>query len=197
MSKIVKGNLLVVVVMILIAALTRFIPHYPNFTAVGAMALFGSAYLGRNSLALIVPILAMFISDLVLNNVLYSQFNEGGFVFLAKGSLWIYGAFALVVVFGKRILQKVNTKNFLVSAFVASLIFFLVTNFSVWFTQTHNLMPRTAASLGATFVAGIPFFWNTLLGNLFFGAVLFGAYEWYLAKKTSMAYSSSGYSTRT
>ena len=197
MSKIIKGNLFVIVVMILIAALTRFIPHYPNFTAVGAMSLFGAAYLSRQSLALIVPLVAMLISDLILNNVVYSQFYEGGFVFFTKGSIWIYGALALIVIFGKKILQKVNTKNFLVGAFVASLVFFLLTNFGVWYSQTHGIIPKSMAGLLATFGAGLPFFWNTLLGNLFFGAVLFGVYEWYLSRKRVEAYSSSGYSTRT
>ena len=96
----VNQNIALAVLMILIAALTRLIPHYPNFTAVGAVALFGGAYLSRR-LAFIVPFLALFLSDLFLNNLIYAkQFPElfEGFVLFTPGGWAIYAAFADVII---------------------------------------------------------------------------------------------------
>ena len=54
-------------------ALSRLLPHPPNFTPVGAMGLFGAAYFSRKYLAFLVPFVAMWVSDLILNNAVYAQ----------------------------------------------------------------------------------------------------------------------------
>ena len=76
-------NLTVLTGMILAVALTRLIPHPPNFSPVEAMALFGGAYFARKSLAILVPLVALFISDLALGLMMggeyFSYFVSAGF----------------------------------------------------------------------------------------------------------------------
>jgi len=173
-----KENTALIVIMILVAAMTRLIPHYPNFTAVGAVALFGGAYLSKR-MAFIVPVVALFISDLFLNNLIYAtqfpEFYNGFMLFNVKG-LPVYGAFIAVILIGMFLIKKATVKNVLGSALLASVVFFLITNFAVWAGSV--MYPKTLSGLIACFTAAVPFFWNTLLGNVFFVAVLFGGYEW-------------------
>ena len=115
----------VITLMILLAAMSRLLPHPPNFAPIGGMALFGAAYLSKRYWAFFVPLVAMWISDLVLNNVVYGSYFER-FVWFYNGSLFTYGAFALIVLFGMFMLKKVRLPNLIASALGASVIFFLV-----------------------------------------------------------------------
>lgn len=167
--------------LIVLAALIRLLPHPPNFTPLGAMGLFGAAYFGRQRLALLAPFAALFLSDLILNNLIYSSFYPG---FAWITSVWIYVAFALVMACGWLILRhKVAPGRVLAASLSASALFFLVTNMSTW--AETSLYPKTFAGLMSCYAAGLPFLSNTVLGDLFFSAVLFGTYEW--ASKRSMA----------
>ena len=168
----------VVTLMILLAALSRLLPHPPNFAPIGGMALFGAAYYTRHLWAYLVPIAAMWLSDLILNNVVYAQYFDR-FVWFYSGSLFTYGAFALIVLMGTFTLRKVRVPHVLFSALGASVIFFAVSNFGVWFST--EMYPKTLSGLGACYLAGIPFFRNTLLGDLVYSAALFGLFEASLA----------------
>ena len=148
----------VVTLMILLAALSRLLPHPPNFAPIGGMALFGAAYYTRRLWAYLVPIAAMWLSDLILNNVVYAQYFDR-FVWFYSGSLFTYGAFALIVLMGTFTLRKVRVPHVLFSALGASVIFFAVSNFGVWFST--EMYPKTLSGLGACYLAGIPFFRNT------------------------------------
>ena len=169
--------------LIALAALTRLLPHPSNFTPIGAIALFGAAYFNRQWLMLAVPFAALFLSDLFLNNVIYRDLYHNQFTLIT--SWWIYAAFALVMLagmgwFGK----KVSTFRVLGASLSASAIFFIVTNFSVW--AETSMYPKTVAGLAACFTAGIPFLGNTILGDLFFSAAMFGVYEW-VNRKSNVA----------
>ena len=164
----------VLALMILLAAMSRLLPHPPNFAPIGGMALFGAAYFGKRYWAFLVPIVSMWISDLVLNNAVYGQYFDH-FVWFYRGSLFTYGAFALIVVLGIFALKKVRIPNLIASALGASVIFFLVSNFGVWFSGM--MYPKTFGGLMACYTAGLPFFQNTLAGDLVYTAVLFGAFE--------------------
>ena len=162
-----------------LAALSRLLPHPDNFTPISAMALFGAAYFSQQIRMLSVPFLALFLSDLVLNNVIYRQYYPE-FTFIT--SWWIYVAFGLVMLLGWTLLrQKVTPTRLLFASLSASAIFFLVTNFSTWLDS--GMYPHTPAGLTACFVAGLPFLKNTILGDLFFSGVMFGAYEWMLGRQ--------------
>lgn len=145
---------------ILAAAVLRLVPHPPNFTPIGAMALFSGAYLGRRSLAFVAPLGAMLLSDAVIG------FYPG---------MWItYLAVALIVLIGWLALPRVSVPRVGGAAIASSVLFFLVTNFGTWAVGT--MYPHTAPGLAACYVAGIPFFQNTLAGDLFYAALLFGGF---------------------
>lgn len=161
--------------LIALAALTRLLPHPSNFTPIGAMALFGAAYFSRQWLMLAVPFAALFLSDLFLNNVIYRELYNNKFTLIT--SWWIYVAFALAMVAGSGWLsKKVTAGRVLGASLSASAIFFLVSNFSVW--TSGEMYPKTMAGLAACYTAGIPFLGNTVMGDLFFSAAMFGVYEW-------------------
>jgi len=164
----------VIALMILLAAMSRLLPHPPNFSPIGGMALFGAAYFAQRYLAFAIPIIAMWISDLVLNNVVYGQYFDG-FVWFYAGSLFTYGAFALIALLGIFALKKVRVPALIASALGASAIFFIVSNFGVWFSGT--MYPKDLSGLIACYAAGLPFFQNTILGDLCYSAVLFGSFE--------------------
>lgn len=164
----------VITLLILLAALSRLIPHPSNFAPIGGMALFGAAYYNRHYWAYLVPIVSMWISDLILNNVVYGAYFDR-FVWFYDGAWFTYGAFVLIVLLGTFTLKKVRVPNLLFSALGASVIFFLVSNFGVWFSGT--MYPKDFGGLIACYTAGIPFFKNTVMGDLFYTALLFGAFE--------------------
>ena len=177
MTKQTKFRTIVLLLMIFMAALSRLLPHPDNVTPVGAMALFGGAYFSRKYLVFLVPILTMWFSDLVLNNVIYARLYPDyydGFVWM--GNLWVYASFILIGFIGMKWLQKVTTKQVIGASLIASILFFLVTNFGAW--MVDPLYPKTPSGLLAAFGAGIPFFRNTLLGDLVYCGVLFGGFEW-------------------
>ena len=67
----------IIVALIFLAALSRFLPHPPNFTPVGGMALFGAAYFARKYWAFIIPFLAIWLSNLVIDNIFLAQYYDG------------------------------------------------------------------------------------------------------------------------
>ena len=168
---------------LILAAFSRLIPHPPNFTALGAMALFGGAYIQNRTLAVLFPLSALWISDVILNNLVYSDFYKG-FVLFSQSHIWIYISFVIIAILGQLILNKVNIKTMGVSAISASVIFFILSNFGVW---TQGLMyPFSFTGLIACYIAALPFFGWTLIGNFFFCTILFGSFEFAENKFSSL-----------
>jgi hypothetical protein len=154
-------NFLVLTLIVFTAAFLRLIPHPPNFAPIAAIALFGGANFNKKYLAFIIPLAALFLSDLVIGLYNYA---------------WIvYLSFALIVVLGIVMLKKKNIKNLIFASVSASVCFFIITNFSVWALGT--LYPKNPAGLIESYIAAIPFFQNALIGDLFFVGVMFGVYE--------------------
>jgi hypothetical protein len=146
---------------ILVAAVLRLVPHPPNFTPIGAMALFSGAYLGRRTIAFAAPLCAMVLSDSVIG--FYSGF-------------WItYLAVALIVIVGWLAVSRVSVMRVGAAAIASSALFFLVSNLGTW--ATSGMYPHTLAGLSACYVAAIPFFQNTVAGDLFYAALLFGGFR--------------------
>ncbi len=156
-----------VAILILVAALSRVVPHPFNFTPIGAIALFGAAQFKRKSFAFMIPAAAMLLSDALIGNP----------------SLPTYLSFALISVFGLVYLKKVTASRLFVASLVASIAFFLITNFFVWFGGT--MYPQTWQGLVGCYTAGLAFyqqtlfgnlFLNTVMGDLFYNTLLFGTY---------------------
>lgn len=162
---------LLLVAMIMLAALSRLLPHPPNFSPVEAMALFGGAYFANRSWAIVVPLIAMVLSDIGLG----LMFGGSYMSYVASLSFWsVYACIALSTVMGFGLRGKVSGANVLGYSLAGSVLFFAVTNFTTWFGSA--MYPQTGAGLVAAYVAGIPFFKWTVLGTLFYSALLFGGF---------------------
>ena len=149
-----------VVVLILLAAASRLLPHAPNFTPVAAIGLFAGALLGRRS-AWAVTLAAMLLSDAFI-----------GF-YHPVSMLWNYAGVGVSLLLGSGLLAARRTPVRLGAATLASsAAFFLLSNFGMW---AAGYYPRTLAGLGACYTAGLPFLRNTILSDAFYVAVLFGA----------------------
>ena len=140
---------------VLIAILSRLIPHLPNFTAVTATALFAGRHFKNKILAFAAPLTVMILSDLILGFYTISWF--------------VYASFAAVVFLGQWS-QKMNVLIVLFS----SLTFFVISNFGVWLLG----YPLTLEGFIACYTAAIPFFRNAILGDLFYAAILYYIFKW-------------------
>jgi hypothetical protein len=162
------------IAMIVLAALSRLIPHPPNFSPVEAMALFGGAYFAKRWLGLAMPLVAMLISDISLGMVNGGLYLEH---FTSLSFLLVYGCIALSSLMGFAMRGKVNTTRVVGYSIAGSILFFLVTNFGVWLTASS--MPGSEACIAGIvpcYVSAVPFFQWSLLGTLFYSAVMFGGF---------------------
>jgi len=172
------------------AGMIRLLPHPWNFTPVGALGLFGGARL-RSWRAYILLLTVMAVSDLLLwaiHGINYTPFNP-----------WVYACFALSIVWGRLFLRSGSAWRIGIVSVLVSVQFFLVTNFTSWWTLSGPLTradgtvmaplyARNMSGLIASYVAALPFtgtnapplgfFGNQLIGDLFYSAVLFGVYAW-------------------
>lgn len=149
-----------VISVIVFGALMRLMPHWPNFTPIAAMALFGGAQIGKKHLAFIIPLTALFLSDLILG--------------LHQWMIAVYISFALVVFMGVWLQKRLKTGNILLTTVAASSLFFIITNFAVWIGSPFY--PQNFAGLMESYTLGLPFFLNGILGDLFYSGIFFGAF---------------------
>lgn len=165
----------VLVAMILSAGIWRLCissGHSPltNFTPIGAMALFGGCYFENRWKAFLVPLLTLWLSDLLLSYFVY--YHEWRWFY--DGFAFTYGSFALMVVMG-RFIKKVNIRNVILTAVSSALLHWIITDFGVWLDG--RMYPMNSGGLVACYVAALPYLQNMLIGNLVFGAIMFGAFE--------------------
>ena len=145
---------------IVLAAGLRIAPHPWNFTPLGAMALFSGAFIRDRRLAFLFPLLALFAGDI--------------FVGFHKLMPIVYASFLLSVAIGFWLRNRRSVARVGAATLFGAIQFFLITNFAVWaFGLSY---PRTGAGLLSCYVAGIPFFWNTLAGDVLYASLLFGGF---------------------
>lgn len=162
--------------MVLLSALSRLLPHPPNFSPVEAMALFAGTWFGDRRCALAVPLLAMLLSDLalaVLNGGLYANY------FSSFGFCWVYLALLVCTGLGFRLRARVTAPRVLGFSLLGALLFFLITNAGAWLADGVSSTPvytRGIDGLLAAYIAGIPFFHYSVAGALFYAALLFGGF---------------------
>jgi len=146
--------------LILFLFVTRIIPHVPNVAPIAAMSLFvGSKMHWRY--AVIIPLIAMFMSDYFL-----------GF---HSTMIFVYGSFLLIALIGILLRKYKNPAVILGASLASSLLFFIITNFGVFIAG--DLYPRTYQGFLECYLAALPFFRNTLIGDLAYTTVLFGGFE--------------------
>ncbi|MCF8298134.1 MAG: hypothetical protein K9J13_11355 [Saprospiraceae bacterium] len=157
---------------ILIAAALRLLINIPNVTPIAAMALFGGAYFGKRHIGYIIPLVTLFVSDLVL------MWINPEFGFHAT-MIYVYIGFAIAVTIGIAMKKKVNVYSIFGASLLSSIVFFLLTNFGAWMTQMMPY-PMNIAGLMECYTAGLPFLRWEALGTLGFSTVFFGVF--YLAQ---------------
>jgi len=139
---------LVLLGIILSAASMRLVPHPPNFTPIAAMALFGGVHFTNKRTALLVPLMAMYLSDLALGFFLYDFGWFHGFM------SFVYASFVVTVCLGFLIRRRLTLLAVGGAALMGSVLFFFITNFGVWLVG--SLYPKTLAGLFSCYVAAIP-----------------------------------------
>lgn len=162
-----------VAVLVGVAAMSRLIPHPPNFTPITGMALLGGAVLGHWFPAVGIPLLAMVASDAILGWFVY------GYGFFHTTMPFVYGSLVAIVFLSRLLRASASVTKLSAIVLASSTLFFVVTNFGVWFVGVltgRGLYPPTVEGLWACYVAAIPFFGYTLAGDVFYTTLLFGAW---------------------
>lgn len=152
-------RVLLVVGLIVFAIVTRLLPHPPNFAPITAIAIFGGALLPRNW-ALLLPLGAIVASDLIIG--------------IHPLILFTWGSFLLIGLLSYRYFNTIKSGMVVGASLLASILFFVITNFGVWLEG--RLYPPTLEGLTQSYINALPFFRNTLLGDLVFSGLLFGSY---------------------
>ena len=157
-----KTKIIISLALIAIGIGGRLLPHVWNFTPVVAIALFAGVYLGR-PYALVLPIITMFASDIFIG------FYEW------KLMLAVYISFVLAGILGILIKKYKSFETVLAGSITVSVLFFLIANWAVW--QFTSWYPSSFEGLIQSYIMALPFFRNTLAGNIFYTLAIFGAYE--------------------
>lgn len=148
--------------LVFLGAFLRVIPHPANFAPIAAIALFGGTYLNKK-LAIVLPLAAMIISDYFIG------FDS------VSSRLTVYGSFVLIGLLGFWLRKKRTTGRIAASSLAGSVIFYLITNFAFLYPTT--MYSHDWTGVVASYINALPFFRNTLLGDLFYVSLFFGLYE--------------------
>ena len=136
----------IVLLIIIFGIICRLIPHPPNFSPVTAIALFGGLNFSDKRIAFSIPLVVLFLSDLILG--------------ISLINLFVYTGFLTIVFLGTKI-KSIKFGNIILSSF----IFFLISNFGVWIIG----YPKNIEGLILCYTMAIPFFGYSIAGDLFFG----------------------------
>lgn len=154
--------------LIITGILTRLIPHWPNFTAVGGLTLFAGA-IGNKKTSWLIPLAIMGSSDLIL--------TRNAAHFWHGATLAVYASFLLIWWLGHNLTSRRPIWKITLTSIASSLVFFLVTN-NVFFIIGPSLYPRTTAGLMTSYLAGLPFLTPMLISDLLTSVLLFVGYAW-------------------
>ena len=161
-------------IIILLAAFTRIMPHPPNFSPMAAIGLFGAAHFAKKWQAFFIPLIGIWISDLVINNYVYSS-SSSNFVWFYSGFYWQYISYILIIFAGLFIFNRgISLTKTFGGMISSSGIFFFVSNFGVW--AGGIMYPKNFGGLINCYAAGVPFIHNTIISDVLFTTVLFGTY---------------------
>ena len=156
-------KIIIIICLILFGITLRLIPHPPNFSPIGAIALFAGCHLSLKRFWLL-PIFALFISDFFL-----------GFYNLIS-MISVYVSFVISVIIGYCFLRIKRTSFRICGvAILSTTQFFIFTNLGVWFSGLIYQLNLTG--LAECYLMAIPFYGNSLISELFYCFVLFGAYH--------------------
>lgn len=169
----------VLLLMILLAGFSRIIVPMDNFTPIAAMALFGGTYFSERWKAFLLPLISLFLSDMVIQGIIFK--GEYGFP-LYNSWYWVYGAFTFIVFVGKWVIKKINIKNLLIASFTASLAHWIITDFGVWLggctdITTGYFYTNDLQGLLKCYYLALPYLKDFLMGTTFYSFIMFGLFE--------------------
>tara|TARA_B100001287_G_C22427016_1_gene409583 strand:+ start:41 stop:598 length:558 start_codon:yes stop_codon:yes gene_type:complete len=168
-----KNNFYFILGVILLASFSRLIPHYPNFTPVIAIAIFGGRFFNDRILAVLLPLLILWVSDLILNNFILNYYES--FIFLYPGFFWQYLPIICITLIGRYLLDKISILGLLGVSISSSLIFYIVSNFGVFISS--SIYTKDLSGLITCYTAALPFFYGTLSSTVIYTFSLFGLKE--------------------
>ena len=161
-------NKIAIVVIIILAALSRLIPHPPNFTPIMAIGFLSGLFLKNYRFgSYLIPIIAMLLSDIVL------EYFYG--IGIHPIMPFVYSGIILSTFIGKKLDANSKVHKVFLYILSSSLIFFIVSNFGVWIFG----YPKTFSGFISCYTMAIPFYKNTLAGDLFYTGTIFGMYLFY------------------
>lgn len=182
-----NNSKIITLTIFIIAVFSRLIPHAPNFTPIEAIALFAGVFFTSGIARILLPLAALYITDLILNNtILRVYFTETeGFIWFSDYMLWNALSIIGIILIGYYLARKVSLSTIGVSAILASLLFFFISNIGVWISSP--IYSKDLQGLYTCFLAAIPFFRTSVLSTLVFSYVLIGGYHWVLSGKPELA----------
>ena len=149
-----RNRNIVITTLIILAVLSRLVPHPPNFAPITGIALFSSKKINNKLFSVFIPIIPLFISDL--------------FIGISFINIFVYLSFIIIYFLG-----SISTKIEVKTVFLSSIIFFILTNLGVWYLG----YPKNIEGLIACYTFALPFFVNTILGDLFYSFILFRSFK--------------------
>jgi len=182
-----KKSLFIAIGIIVFAVIIRlFLTSYSIYDAApfAAIAIFGAVFFKNKKLALILPLIAWFISDLILNQTLYAAYNVA--IFNANQ---IFSATALILIVGlgywwfKKF--KIKLPSIAATSFLAALVFFIISNFGVWLSS--GMYIKNFAGLIECYIAGIPFFRTAIIGNFLYLFTMVEVYKFVVSRNMKLA----------
>ncbi len=171
-------NLLIAIALIAFGVLFRVLHLIPNFSPIAAIALFAGARISNKKLAVVIPLVAMLLGDLLLSKIT-------GYPFLHDTLVFVYASFILIAFLGFTLKNSNSPVRIFGMAVSSSLLFFILTNFGVWLAG--NLYPQTLEGLLTCYIKAIPYYQWTFISDVIFTAVLFSLYS-ILVRKTDVLF---------
>lgn len=164
--------LVIITAVALVRVLNNASPNFEalaNYSPMAAMGLFGAASFRGSVKALIIPVIALLISDIILCETVYKNYGTS---FLYEGWYWVYSVFVLMAIAGRLVIKNVTVKSVATAVIAAVFIHWIVTDFGVWLGSTTY--PQTLAGFTACLAVAIPFELRLLTATIIYSAVMFG-----------------------
>ena len=183
-----KKKLLLIILFIAVIFFGRVLPHPYNFTPLIAVTLLSSFAISNRMLALVVPLMGFWLSDLFMNNVVYAGYYSN-FTIFNSGMIWTYGAIFLVGLMGSSFINKISSGKVVLASLSGSTIFYIISNFGVWVLSP--MYAKSVTGLIQCYTLALPFYGTSLIGDLLYSSLLFGAYQLVFSKNINFLISRS------
>lgn len=172
-----KKNILLISLYIFLIALSKFIPHQGNFSAIGGMVIFGGFMFGKKKDFFLITIISLFIVDFIFNNYVHPEYikNRNGIVLFDYSMIWVYLSYILIILGTSALLKHFSYAKLFLTSLGSSLVFYLITNFAWLYRDTFYT--RDLNGLISSYTAALPFFKTSLASNIIFSFIIFGFYD--------------------